>query len=416
MKKIRIAFTDFWDVFDPENNFIMDALRENFEVEISSDPDFVFCSIFGRRHLKYDCAKIFYTGENIEPDFNLVDYAMGFGDISFYDRYLRLPHYVLYPRACELALAKPSMSDEQLLDRKFCNYVISNAMSADARARMIGKLETYKALDSGGRYRNNVGGPVADKIDFSKGYKFSLAFENSSSRGYTTEKIVESFASSTVPIYWGNPQAAEYFDPKAFINCADYGNDLDAVIRRVEELDRDEEQYTAMLRQPPLRGDFPGMETVEFGMGCFWGAERRFWQLPGVYTTAAGYAGGGTPNPTYREVCSGRTGHAEVVRVVYDPAQVDFATLLRLFWEGHDPTQGMRQGNDVGTQYRSVIHCHTRAQYQAELHRAGLGEITTVIAYPPPPFYYAEDEHQQYLSKHPDGYCGLGGTGVACPL
>ena len=176
----------------------------------------------------------------------------------------------------------------------------------------------------------------------------------------------------------------------------------------------------------PLRGDFPGMETVEFGMGCFWGAERRFWQLPGVYTTAAGYAGGGTPNPTYREVCSGRTGHAEVVRVVYDPAQVDFATLLRLFWEGHDPTQGMRQGNDVGTQSRSVIHCHTRAQYQAatasraayqaELHRAGLGEITTVIAYPPPPFYYAEDEHQQYLSKHPDGYCGLGGTGVACPL
>lgn len=176
----------------------------------------------------------------------------------------------------------------------------------------------------------------------------------------------------------------------------------------------------------PLRGEFAGMEVVDFGLGCFWGAERRFWQVPGVFTTAAGYAGGGTPNPTYHEVCSGRTGHAEVVRVVYDPAQVDFSALLKLFWESHDPTQGMRQGNDVGTQYRSVIYCHTAAQhaaalasaqaYEAGLRAAGYPPVTTEIVYPAPAFHYAEDEHQQYLSKHPGGYCGLRGTGVSCTL
>ena len=176
----------------------------------------------------------------------------------------------------------------------------------------------------------------------------------------------------------------------------------------------------------PLRGDFPGMETVELGLGCFWGAERRFWQLPGVYSTAAGYAGGGTPNPTYEEVCSGQTGHAEVVGVVYDPAQVDFATVLKTFWESHDPTQGMRQGNDVGTQYRSVIYCHTRAQYEAalasreayqqSLRESGYPPVTTGIVYPAPAFYYAEDYHQQYLSKNPAGYCGLRGTGVSCAI
>lgn len=176
----------------------------------------------------------------------------------------------------------------------------------------------------------------------------------------------------------------------------------------------------------PLRGGFPGMQRAVFGMGCFWGAERLFWQLPGVFTTAAGYAGGATPNPTYREVCSGRTGHAEVVLVVFDPAAIAYAELLRRFWEGHDPTQGMRQGNDTGSQYRSVVHCHdedqlraalaSRQAYAARLAAAGLGPVTTEIVHPAPPFFHAEDEHQQYLSKHPGGYCGLGGTGVACPL
>ena len=172
--------------------------------------------------------------------------------------------------------------------------------------------------------------------------------------------------------------------------------------------------------QPPFAA---GMEEAQFGMGCFWGAERLFWKIPGVHSTSVGYAGGYTPNPTYEEVCSGRTGHAEVVRVVFDPAKVSYETLLKAFWERHDPTQGMRQGNDLGTQYRSVIHCTTDAQlaaaeasrtrYQQGLDAARLGAITTEIG-PAPTFYYAEDYHQQYLHKNPDGYCGLGGTGVAC--
>ena len=175
-----------------------------------------------------------------------------------------------------------------------------------------------------------------------------------------------------------------------------------------------------------LEPPFPdGAATAVFGLGCFWGAERKFWELPGVISTAVGYAGGATPNPTYREVCSGRTGHTEVVLVVYDPAKISFEALLRTFWENHDPTQGMRQGNDVGTQYRSAIYATSEAQlaaakasretYAGELRRAGFGEITTEIALAPK-FYYAEDYHQQYLAKNPDGYCGIGGTGVACPV
>jgi peptide-methionine (S)-S-oxide reductase len=174
----------------------------------------------------------------------------------------------------------------------------------------------------------------------------------------------------------------------------------------------------------PLEPPFPeGLQQAVFGLGCFWGAERIFWQAPGVYTTAVGYAGGVTPNPTYEEVCSGQTGHAEVVLVVFDPAKTSYEQLLRLFWEGHNPTQGMRQGNDVGTQYRSAIYTTdgqeeaaeaSRAAYQRVLAEAGYGPITTEIA-PAGPFYYAEDYHQQYLAKNPNGYCGLGGTGVACP-
>ena len=176
----------------------------------------------------------------------------------------------------------------------------------------------------------------------------------------------------------------------------------------------------------PLSPPFPaGLHQALFGLGCFWGAERRFWQCPGVYTTAAGYAGGHTPNPTYEEVCSGMTGHNEVVLVVYDPAAVSFGELLKIFWEAHDPTQGMRQGNDVGTQYRSGIYASdatqlsqaiaARATYQIQLDAAGLGSITTEIL-AAPEFFYAEDYHQQYLAKNPRGYCGLGGTGVTCPL
>jgi len=175
----------------------------------------------------------------------------------------------------------------------------------------------------------------------------------------------------------------------------------------------------------PLQPPFPDTsEQVMFGMGCFWGAERKLWQMPGVYVTAVGYAGGQTPNPTYQEVCSGGTGHAEVVLVVYQPSQIGFEALLKVFWENHDPTQGMRQGNDIGTQYRSAIYtCSPGQREQAEASRdayaqrlrlAGFGQVTTEIR-EVPAFYYAEDYHQQYLAKNPDGYCGLGGTGVACP-
>jgi len=174
--------------------------------------------------------------------------------------------------------------------------------------------------------------------------------------------------------------------------------------------------------RPPFRD---GLEVAVFGLGCFWGAERIFWQTDGVYSTAVGYAGGFTPNPTYEEVCSGHTGHAEVVHVVFDPTVVSYDALLKRFWEGHDPTQGMRQGNDVGTQYRSAIYATSDAQlaaakasrdmYQDELHAAGYGDITTEIR-DAPVFYYAEPYHQQYLAKNPNGYCGLGGTGVSCPI
>ena len=182
---------------------------------------------------------------------------------------------------------------------------------------------------------------------------------------------------------------------------------------------------THILNGQPLKGPYPdGSEIADFALGCFWGEEKLFWQQPGVIVTAVGYQGGTTPNPTYKEVCSGQTGHAEAVRVVFDPKRISYEQLLKLFWEAHDPTQGYRQGNDVGTQYRSAIFTHSDAQaaaavasrdmYQAELSKAGYGQITTEIA-EAGPFYYAEGYHQQYLAANPNGYCGLGGTGVSCP-
>ena len=197
----------------------------------------------------------------------------------------------------------------------------------------------------------------------------------------------------------------------------------DALRGRQETMPVPEAHFVNCARlQPP----FPdGLERALFGLGCFWGAEKKFWQVPGVYTTAVGYAAGYTPNPTYREVCTGMTGHNEVVLVVFDPKKVSYDTLLKTFWESHDPTQGMRQGNDVGTQYRSGIYYHndtqreaaerSREAYQAQLRNAGYERISTEIM-PAGEFYYAEDYHQQYLAKNPGGYCGLGGTGVSCPV
>ena len=195
-----------------------------------------------------------------------------------------------------------------------------------------------------------------------------------------------------------------------------------ALAGRVERMRVPERHF---VLKTPLAPPWPeGLEEAFFGMGCFWGAERLFWTAPGVYTSAVGYAGGLTPNPNYREVCTGRTGHAEVVRVVFDPARVSYEGLLRIFWENHDPTQGMRQGNDVGTQYRSALYTvgseqgdaalRTRDAYAERLRTAGYGPVTTEIR-EVPAFYYAEDYHQQYLAKNPNGYCGIGGTGVGCP-
>jgi peptide-methionine (S)-S-oxide reductase len=197
----------------------------------------------------------------------------------------------------------------------------------------------------------------------------------------------------------------------------------DALPGRPERMRAPERHY---VLGTPLEPPFPeGLETAVLALGCFWGAERLFWQLPGVYTTAVGYAGGYTPNATYDEVCSGRTGHAEAVLVVFDPAKLSYEDVLRTFWEGHDPTQGMRQGNDVGTQYRSAVYTYSDAQrdaavasrdrYQERLSAEGYGDITTEIG-DAGDFYYAEDYHQQYLAKNPNGYCGLGGTGVSCPV
>ncbi|MFN3511776.1 MAG: peptide-methionine (S)-S-oxide reductase MsrA [Phenylobacterium sp.] len=183
---------------------------------------------------------------------------------------------------------------------------------------------------------------------------------------------------------------------------------------------------THFVNGRPLKGPYPeGLALAQFAMGCFWGVERKFWQVPGVWVTAVGYSNGVTPNPTYEEVCSGRTGHAEVVLVVFDPKAVTYEELLKVFWEGHDPTQGMRQGNDIGTQYRSGIYVYDDAQaqaaaaskmaYQQALSERGYGAVTTEIA-AAPEFYFAEDYHQQYLAKNPNGYCGVGGTGVSCPI
>lgn len=254
MKRLKINFTDFWDSFNAEDNFITDALKKNFEVEISNKPDFVFCGTFGRRHLKYSCVKIFFTGENLCPDFNLVDYAMGFHHIDFEDRYLRLPLYVLYNDAVKAALNKHEEVQTSDAERDFCNFVISNAIADGARDEMIERLSSYKPVASGGRYMNNVGGPVADKIEFEKSYKFTMCFENTCASGYTSEKLVEAFAGRTVPIFWGDPSVNEEFNKEAFINCHDFGS-IEAAMEYVKKVDQDDELYLKMLRSPVLKED-----------------------------------------------------------------------------------------------------------------------------------------------------------------
>lgn len=255
-KKIKIDFIDFWPGFKKDDNFFYNILIKYYEVEISEQPDYVFCSCFSRKHFKYtDCVKIFYTGENIIPDFNLYDYAMGFHYIDFEDRYLRLPHYVLYEKSIPLAMKKHTYTKEYYLSKKkFCNYVISNPYAAGERDQMVEELNKYLPVDSGGRYRNNVGGPVADKLAFAKEYRFSMTFENSAMNGYTTEKIFEAFAADTIPIYWGSRDIAKEFNPEAFVNVYDYP-DFPAVVQRVKEIYENDELYLQMMMAPIVRPD-----------------------------------------------------------------------------------------------------------------------------------------------------------------
>lgn len=265
MKSVKIAFIDFWEHFNKENFVGTISLQRKYGVEIVpdvKDADYVFYSVMGDEHwfLAPEKIKIFYTGENLCPDFNACDYAIGFEWMDYGDRYIRLPNYygTPYYRGQTTKFEKryqeqPTDKDLRHLarNRRFCSFVVSNGECNSIRKRLFEKLSMYKHVDSGGRWMNNVGGPVEDKIAFESDHKFSICCENSSHPGYTTEKIVEAFAAHTIPIYWGDPEITRVFNPKAFINVKDYSS-IDEVVQKVEELDKDEEAYIAMLREPAL--------------------------------------------------------------------------------------------------------------------------------------------------------------------
>lgn len=245
--RVKINFVDFWGDFNKEDNFITRALSKRYEVVISDDPDYLFFGTFGYRHLNYNCVKIMFIGENIAPDFNLCDYALGFDYIQFGDRYMRLPLYCTYD--CFASLAQISLpSDEMLIDRKFCSMVVSNNRHASPhRERFFKLLSEYKQVDSGGKMWNNVGGPVPDKLHFVSQYKFNIAFENSCVHGYTTEKIMESMTVNTLPIYWGNPLVCKEFNAASFVNVNDFTSMEDAV-QHIVDLDNDDSRYLQMIK------------------------------------------------------------------------------------------------------------------------------------------------------------------------
>ena len=265
-KKVKIGFVNFWTGFDRERFICTRVLRESYDVEImekTQDADYVFFSVFGDEHffIPEDKIKIFYTGENFFPDFNTCDYAIGFEWLTLGDRYLRMPNYYVAPEPHhEKALSKIEnrkthlLSPEvlhQLAHRDFCSFVVSNANGNPIRKQLFDHLSKYKKVDSGGRWMNNVGGPVKDKIAFESGHKFAITCENSSHPGYSTEKIIETFAANVIPIYWGDPDICKIFNSKAFINVLDFPS-LDAVVERVQELDSDENAYISMLKEPPF--------------------------------------------------------------------------------------------------------------------------------------------------------------------
>lgn len=256
MKRIRIKFVDFSSDFNPNDNEFTNILRERYDVEIvEKDPEYVFHSSFGSQYLKYDCIRIFYTGECITPDFNLTDYAIAFDRISFGDRYLRMPLYRLfqYRRKYDLLFDRPRI-DNVDKSKEFCNFVVSNCFANDIRLKIYDALSKYKKVNSGGRFRNNVGGPVSDKFEFQRKHKFSIAFENGVYDGYATEKIVDAFAAGTIPIYMGDPNIHLDFNEEAFINGHRFSS-LEDIVRKVKELDNNDEMYLKMLNANPIIKD-----------------------------------------------------------------------------------------------------------------------------------------------------------------
>ena len=250
MKKIKINFVDFWNGFDKEDNFIINTLRLKYEVTITTACDYLFYSVFGYENAKYDCVKIYFTGENIVPDFNLCDYALGFHYIEFGERYMRFPLFLTYD--IETLPLQRHIDAEKALHRPFCSFVVSNGIADSPRERFFKLLSEYKPVDSGGRYLNNVGAPVADKLDFISRYKFNIAFENSRTDGYTTEKLLEPLQAGTLPVYWGNPLVTRDFCKDAFLNANDYSS-LEALVEAVVALDNDDERYIRMLTSPWLQ-------------------------------------------------------------------------------------------------------------------------------------------------------------------
>lgn len=260
MRKIKINFCDFSKGFNREENDFIDILSERYEVEISDNPDYLFYSVFGKEHTKFQCVKIFYTGECITPDFNEADYAIGFDHITFEDRYLRMPLYRLFQYRRDLDLAyKQRQADNR---SGFCSFVCSNDRGMPERVQMLDLLNRYKQVSSGGRYKNNVGGPVADKHEFVSGYKFNIAFENCVGNGYTTEKIVQAFAAGAIPIYYGNPKIAQEFNPDAFINCHEYKS-LEAAVDAVIRIDSDDALYGKMRCAPISFSDYRGQNDLK---------------------------------------------------------------------------------------------------------------------------------------------------------
>ncbi|MGG1675867.1 glycosyltransferase family 10 domain-containing protein [Neobacillus sp. NRS-1170] len=261
--KIKINFTDFWGGFDKNNNFFTNLLETKYDITISDDPDYLFYSCFGKDFLNYDCVRIYYTGENYRgPDFGLCDYALGFDYLSLDDRYLRFPLYFLYTDDYKLAKKKHLISENEIKDKVlFCNFIYSNGFPW-YRNLFFDMLSKYKTVDSGGGFRNNLGYRVENKLQFQKKYKFSIAFENDTNDGYTTEKIIQAFAAQTIPIYWGSPSISKEFNPNSFINCHDFDS-LEDVVKRVEEIDNDMELFSKILKEPIYSADVNQEEIGE---------------------------------------------------------------------------------------------------------------------------------------------------------